>query len=93
MSARGPSFVTTHTTIRKVGKIESDFIFKPLEKAFLLVFVKAGLLLQYHAAQLCEEIEEIEQETGPQIDLRPPSALQRRPKKFRISLSRKTLND
>ena len=32
--------------------------------------MKAGLLKQYHAAQLCEEIE---QETGPQIDLRPPS--------------------
>ena len=37
------------------------------------MFVKAGLLIQYHAAQLCGEIEEIEQETGPQIDLRPPS--------------------
>ena len=35
--------------------------------------MKAGLLIQYHAAQLCEEIEEMEQETGPQIDLRPPS--------------------
>ena len=35
--------------------------------------MKAGLLKQYHAAQLNGEIEEIEQETGPQIDLRPPS--------------------